>query len=107
MQRLGWIVSVFLCGTIAAGAQVARVGGGEVVFDIEGASPARFSHDIHVAKADLTCQACHPKLWTTRQKHRPVTMALMGTRRTSCGACHDGKRAFSVAEDCDKCHVDK
>jgi c(7)-type cytochrome triheme protein len=107
MKHLGWIVSVFLCGTMAAGAQVARVGGGEIVFDLEDASPARFSHDIHVAKADLKCQACHPKLWTTRQKHRPVTMALMGTRRTSCGACHDGKRAFSVAEDCDKCHVDK
>lgn len=32
-----------------------------------------------------------------------VSMAGMETQK-SCGACHDGKSAFTVKENCEKCH---
>ncbi len=109
MRRLSCfalLVFVFASGSFVA-AQIARVGGGDIVFEVEGATPAQFRHASHVGKGRFTCQACHPKLFVTRAKHVPATMAHMETRRSSCGACHDGKKAFSVADQCDKCHVEK
>lgn len=107
MTRLVPTVLIVLIGTTIGTAQISRIGGGDIVFDVTDVPPARFSHDIHVGRAALKCQACHPKLWTTRAKHRPVTMTQMETQQTSCGACHNGTRTFSVAEACDKCHADQ
>lgn len=87
---------------LAAGPALAVVGGGEVVLKNKGGD-VLFSHEAHVAGAELTCQACHPKLFVNAKKHKPATMKQM-EKGQSCGACHNGKTAFSVKSDCKSCH---
>jgi c(7)-type cytochrome triheme protein len=62
-----------------------------------------FSHAAHVEGMGQKCQECHPKLYTNAKQHKAVTMKAM-QKGKSCGACHDGKKAFSVKSDCTKCH---
>ena len=72
----------------------------EITYKIKETGPTHFSHKFHIEVA--TCTACHPKLYAPNQKNRRVGMAAM-EKGMSCGACHNGKQAFSVKE-CSKCH---
>ncbi|MCX5875543.1 MAG: cytochrome c3 family protein [Deltaproteobacteria bacterium] len=81
----------------------AVVGGGEITMQNKGGSVV-FSHELHVDGLGNACQACHPKLYTTSKQHKPVTMKAMQAG-TSCGACHNGAKAFSVKGNCAKCHT--
>lgn len=72
----------------------------EITFHVKATGPTLFSHNSHMAVSG--CGACHPKLYTTSRNNKRVTMAAMG-KGASCGACHNGKQAFSV-RDCAKCH---
>ena len=73
---------------------------GEVVFKVKATGPTRFNHKSHLVTSP-DCTRCHPSLFTTdRTKH--ATMADMEKGR-SCGACHDGKKAFGV-DACLTCH---
>lgn len=87
------------------GLAIGRIGGGDIIFKPQKAKEVIFSHDFHFKDAGLTCQKCHPSLYVTRQKDKPVTMAAM-TQGKSCGSCHNGKEAFSVSakDQCLKCH---
>ena len=95
-----------LCGTfLFAGLALGRIGGGDVIFKPQKAKEVIFSHDYHVKDLGLTCQKCHPSLFVTREKDKRVSMAVMA-RGKSCGACHNGKGAFSVSakDKCSACH---
>lgn len=81
----------------------AKVGGGDITFVVKAAGNVAFSHDTHVAAAALTCTDCHAALYITKEKHRKTTMAQM-QKGQSCGACHNGKRAFDVKGNCKSCH---
>jgi len=83
----------------------AVTGGGDIVFKAEGMTDSLFSHDYHVSKAKKKCSECHYQIYTTRAQHKAVGMAGMEKGR-SCGACHDGKKAFSVTDKqgCKRCH---
>jgi c(7)-type cytochrome triheme protein len=59
-----------------------------------------FSHEFHTAV--YQCSDCHTKLYPYGNGMR-ITMKQMDVG-ASCGACHDGKTAFSVKGDCLKCH---
>lgn len=73
-----------------------------VTFKVKGATDVAFSHDAHVGKAGLSCRSCHDgKIITGKDKN--VSMAQMEKGRT-CGACHNGKKAFTVAGNCGNCH---
>lgn len=87
---------------LAAGPVAAVVGGGEVVFQPKDADKAVFSHEAHVAGAKLGCKECHPRLYLDVAKSKRATMKQMEMGK-SCGACHEGKRAFAL-DDCSKCH---
>jgi len=91
-------VTVLMCGGVA----LAVVGGGDVTMKNKGGETT-FSHEAHVEAAGLQCQECHAKLYTNAKQHKAVTMKAMGQGK-SCGSCHDGKAAFSVKENCEKCH---
>lgn len=80
----------------------AMIGGGDIHLANKGGD-VLFSHGKHVEGAGLTCQQCHPKIFTNPKQHKAATMQAMESG-TSCGACHDGKTAFSVKGDCAKCH---
>lgn len=82
---------------------LAVVGGGDVAFEVKTAGNVVFSHEGHVAVTGLKCTDCHDALYVAKAKHKKATMALMA-KGQSCGACHNGKKAFSVKGNCDRCH---
>ena len=88
---------------LLASSGFAKVGGGDVVFPGKQAGKAVFSHDFHVGEAGLSCTECHDRLYVTHKKDKRVTMAEMNKGK-SCGACHNGKKAFSVKGECNRCH---
>jgi c(7)-type cytochrome triheme protein len=65
-----------------------------------------FRHGTHVALASNGCTACHPRLFRILVPTGRIAHAEMDAGR-SCGACHDGRRAFGVRakESCPLCHV--
>jgi len=63
-----------------------------------------FSHDLHTGM--FGCNDCHPGIFVARTNNKPVTMAQM-QKGKSCGACHNGSDAFTVAENCATCHPTK
>ena len=67
-----------------------------------------FSHEKHKEKAEK-CTVCHTKVFQMKKgKTGTFTMAAMNEGKL-CGACHDGKTAFSTKDqaNCAKCHVKK
>ena len=70
-------------------------------YAIKGAGNVHFSHDLHLAM--YGCGECHSRLYKPGKGNNPVSMAGMEQQK-SCGACHDGKTAFTVRENCAACH---
>ncbi len=71
---------------------------------------AVFSHKKHLLREHLKCTQCHPKIFAMKVggdvvKKGVFTMESMKEGRY-CGTCHNGKKAFSVAElaSCKHCH---
>jgi c(7)-type cytochrome triheme protein len=73
-----------------------------ITFKVKGASEVSFNHGSHLSRVNGNCKSCHNSTIITG-KVTPVTMAQMEKGKT-CGACHNGKTAFTVAGSCDKCH---
>ncbi|MDD2898681.1 MAG: cytochrome c3 family protein [Desulfuromonadaceae bacterium] len=72
-----------------------------VTYPVKSIGQVVFSHSHHLAKTGGACRSCHNGKVITKEKG--VTMAQMEKGKT-CGACHDGKRTFTVAANCDRCH---
>lgn len=87
---------------VTAGVALAAVGGGDITLKNKGGDVV-FSHETHVDGMQLACTACHEKLYLNTNQHTTVSMKKMQQGK-SCGACHNGKKAFSVKSDCAKCH---
>ncbi|VAW33196.1 hypothetical protein MNBD_DELTA03-609 [hydrothermal vent metagenome] len=70
---------------------------------------AVFSHRKHLLREHLKCTECHPRIFimnaAREKKKKGFTMANM-RKGLYCGHCHNGKRAFSVADlaMCKRCH---
>jgi c(7)-type cytochrome triheme protein len=88
-------------------AQQKKVGGGDIKYEGAGSNvgPVIFSHETHVNQHKLKCTDCHPKMFKVKKSDIKMTQADFAEGKY-CGACHDGKKAFSaVAQaDCAKCH---
>jgi len=72
-----------------------------------GMAPVVFPHWSH--RARYTCRVCHLELgFSMRSGDTGITRELYQAGRY-CGACHDGKTAFSARNDdssqCGKCHM--
>lgn len=75
---------------------------GNIVFKEKENGNVTFSHAVHVEM--FGCDSCHPDLFAaTKGRNKKATMAGM-EKGESCGFCHNGTAAFSVAGDCEKCH---
>lgn len=74
-----------------------------VTYRIKGATEATFSHDVHIMVTDGKCKKCHDGKVIPARRGKPVTMAEMEKGKT-CGSCHNGKTAFTVAGNCGNCH---
>lgn len=103
MKRIVFILlaAMLILIPILIGAQPT---GGDVTMKNDAGS-VLFSHDKHAAKG-LTCDKCHPDLYTTVKDHKVVTMKEMGSG-LSCGKCHNGKPVFSVKGNCSTCHAEE
>ena len=80
-----------------------KVGGGDITFSVKGADDVVYSHELHVTKAGQKCSDCHYKIFKMAKLQQQATMADMQNGR-SCGACHNGHKAFDVKANCIKCH---
>jgi len=100
-----WFWSVIAASLLALSHAWAVTGGGDIIFDIEGMPSVVFNHDSHVNAAKKKCSECHYAIYTSHLQRKAVGMAAMRAGK-SCGACHDGKKAFGVAtsKHCDRCH---
>lgn len=101
MKKTRFLFSLFAL-TLWTGSALAVVGGGDITIKGGTAGDVIFSHDLHVG-AGVDCKGCHSKLYLDTKRHKHVSMKEM-QKGKSCGACHDGKKAFSVKGDCAKCH---
>jgi len=63
--------------------------------------PVNFSHQNHAKKAK--CSDCHPGLFLMKKGSTKLTMDEM-YKGSSCGACHNGKKAFA-STNCARCHA--
>jgi c(7)-type cytochrome triheme protein len=75
----------------------------DVSYTTRNAGKVVFSHGDHLSKKGMTknCRACHDAIFDLKKK-KHYSMADMENGR-SCGACHNGKKAFSLNE-CAHCH---
>jgi c(7)-type cytochrome triheme protein len=73
----------------------------ELTFKSKGVTDAVFSHQVHIGM--FKCPDCHTKVFPYKAGATKATMANM-EKGKSCGVCHNGKDAFTVAGECDKCH---
>ena len=66
--------------------------------------PVAFNHDSHTNLDPPNCITCHSR------KFRILAIAQRSTTKTDrhskeqCGACHNGREAFDIKEDCTYCH---
>ena len=79
----------------------------DIQFQLKNADSVVFSHDVHLEKYSNNCRICHNAIFNLK-KRQHFTMAEM-EKTKSCGACHTGVKAFSVAneKDCIRCHKGK
>lgn len=105
-----WFSLFVVIGLIALVPLLTGVAKGKTTIfkDTKALGPVTFDGTSHAGKG-LKCTDCHTKLFAMKAGTTPkadLTMAAMRQGKT-CGACHDGKKAFGVAGDCMKCHAKK
>lgn len=76
-----------------------------------------FDHNIHVVKAELSCESCHKEVFTMKRgtvegeelvfsddpaEKRKYLEAL---HNKFCGTCHDSSQAFGYLTRCTVCHI--
>ena len=90
---------VFLLFQSAAHAVTVR----DAVYVTKNAGKVVFRHGDHINRKEMknNCRACHDAIFDLKHK-RQYSMADM-EKGKSCGACHDGKKTFSLNE-CARCH---
>jgi c(7)-type cytochrome triheme protein len=102
MRSLLAVSSILISILLAGGSQAKETK--DIQFTFRNAEPVVFSHDIHLAKYNNNCRICHNAIFNLKAR-RHFTMAEM-EKTKSCGACHTGIKAFSVADEksCTRCH---
>jgi len=107
MRKTSWgvfAVSLLTVIGLLCGPVLAQTKPPDVTFPDGASGKVTFSHEKHTASGK--CTDCHTKLFKmTKGQRSKLTMAEMQQGK-SCGACHDGKKSFSVTkpDDCSKCH---
>lgn len=104
------VMALFAAGWIGlGGAPVVHAGDapGKIVFkDTKSFAPVVFDHAKH-KESGLGCGDCHDALFQKKEGSADADNALtMKALRKGkyCGACHDGKKAFTASKNCKKCH---
>lgn len=77
-----------------------------VTFPVEDAGEVAFSHYQHLDILGRDCVLCHNQVFHIDPKQNPAFSMEEMEQGKSCGVCHNGNQAFSVAENCDSCHTE-
>jgi len=81
---------------------------GDIILDRQSkkhrSKPVVFSHRIH--RRHFTCNVCHTELEFSMSKGQTDIAREDYLEGRYCGACHNGKIAFSTEFACDACHRD-
>lgn len=76
-----------------------------------------FDHNIHVTKAELSCESCHKEVFTMKRgtiegeelafSDDPAEKRkyLEKLHNKFCGTCHDSSQAFGYLTRCTVCHI--
>ena len=67
-----------------------------------GVLPVAFSHWKHRTK--YNCRVCHTELEFNMKTNTTEIREIDNRKGKYCGACHNGKKAFKLNGNCDKCH---
>lgn len=93
------VFAVAVCFVFSLTGLAMAVGKGKKVeYDEKTTGKVVFDGTTH---AKITCKECHPALFKMK-KGGKLSKADMKAGK-SCGACHNGKKAFGLTE-CAKCH---
>ncbi len=107
MIKKGLIFLAFaICGFSASNALA--VPPGQIVTWTDGTQgPVIFEGAEHAEKG-FKCESCHPALFQKKKGSAKMTMELLN-KGEFCGACHNGKIAFSTSDTrkCHECHKNK
>jgi len=108
-RALNFLILIVLSVVLASPNAFAVAKGKELTFSkTNGEKPVVFSGTTHADKG-VKCTECHPKVFKMKTGSTtggaPFTMKEM-EKGKFCGACHNGEKAFSVADkaSCNKCH---
>lgn len=74
----------------------------DATYKLKAAGTVKFSHKAHI-DLNISCAGCHETIYKPAKGNKTATMNDM-EKGKSCGACHDGKKAFSVSANCATCH---
>lgn len=102
-MKVRWlVVAVLLC--VLPTTLSARWITDRVTIHTASVGPVEFSHYNHLDAVGKNCPSCHNEIFhVVADKNPPFTMKQMEGGK-SCGACHNGQRAFTVKENCATCH---
>ena len=114
-MKRGWLARLAVGGaalvlTTSLGAQTLPKLPGPVALPKTADSPGAvtFNHETHVDTAKPSCTECHPKLFSILKAGAPAPRVAIRhdkmEKGQQCGACHDGKKAFAMEDDCAGCH---
>jgi c(7)-type cytochrome triheme protein len=95
---------IVIVAAVFVGSARATPPGKTVEFPGGGVGKVVFSGKIHHDKG-LKCSGCHTKIFPIKKTEGFFKMADMKEGKY-CGACHNGKKAFSTSNsaNCSKCH---
>ncbi len=67
-----------------------------------GVAPVIYPHWVH--RIWFECKVCHQDIFIMNRWRTHISHANMEAGK-QCGVCHDGKMAFGVDDECDRCHL--
>jgi c(7)-type cytochrome triheme protein len=104
MKMVVTMVAVVITAVLFIGSAMAVPPGKSVEYAGGGAGKTVFDGSVHANKG-LGCNDCHPSPFQMRKGSTEIKMEAV-SRHKSCGACHDGTKAFKAEDkkNCVKCH---
>jgi c(7)-type cytochrome triheme protein len=107
MIKGGLIFFAFVVYCFSAPNAFAVPPGQVITWDDGSQGRVKFEGDEHAEKG-FKCASCHPSLFQKKKGSAKMTMELLN-KGQFCGACHNGKVAFSTSDTkkCHECHKNK
>lgn len=101
---MGKVLVAILMVVLLASNAFAVMTGQVVEYKGGGAGKVVFDGTTHANKG-LACTDCHPSPFQMKKGSTEIKMEAV-SRHKSCGACHDGTKAFKAEDkkNCAKCH---